>query len=1020
MPYKKKVKVKSEKENTINQIEADQEISEKEDRAQKVAKKLLEGFPIVGIGASAGGLAAFEAFFSGMPDKEDPGMAFVLVQHLAPDYKSILTDLIQRYTRMKVFEVEDGMVVRPNCVYIIPPNKDMTFLKGALLLQVPIAPRGHRMPIDFFFNSLVQDQHARAICIILSGSGSDGTLGLRAIKGEGGMAMVQTPSTAEYDGMPTSAIATGLADYELSPIDMPASLISYTHHAFGKFSRNISPAPKSEISLKKVFILLRNQCGHDFSQYKSSTINRRIERRMAVHQIKTLDEYIKFLQIEPTEGEALFNDMLIGVTSFFRDPQVFKIIEKQIIPRLMESKPSQSIIRIWTAGCSTGEEAYSIAILLTEAMETLMKNFQIQIFATDIDKNAIAKARGGMFSLSIAADMTPERLERFFTLEKGFGYHVKKTLRDMIVFSEQDIIKDPPFSKVDLISCRNVLIYLGPQLQKKLIPLFHYSLNKEGYLFLGTAETTGDFDNLFDSIDHKSKIYQAKVNTLNSKQNLFNTFKPLETATETAISEIEIEAVTKSTGYRELTEKTILLNMLQTAILIDGSGNILYFHGRTGKYLEPAPGEAGVNNIIRMAREGLQSELTTALHKVFTSKMSINHPNIRVKTNGDYELVNLSIYPVVDDLELLETTNISPRIKDQLYVVALEHSQSISTNTNGIESIIEELDTDPKIAILKKKLEAQEEYIHAAKEELETSNEELKSSNEEMQSVNEELQSTNEELETSKEELQSVNEELSTVNTELQSKVNDLSKVNNDMNNLLSGTGIGTVFVDYDLRIIRFTPTITKIINLIKEDIGRSIGHIVSNLVGYTTLISDTQMVLDTLIPKELEVVTNTRRSYNMNILPYRTTDNVIEGAVITFTDITEQKRLEDVLKATQIQMAEAIVGTVREPLLVLDSQLRVVLANRSFYSTFKVEPEATIGEFLYDLGNKQWEIPALRKLLEEILPENSVFNDYEMTHKFQTIGKRTMLINARRVFSELNQFELILLAIEDITARKG
>ncbi|MCX7004575.1 MAG: chemotaxis protein CheR, partial [bacterium] len=430
-----------------------------------------KGFPVVGIGASAGGLAAFEAFFSGMPADVEPGMAFVLVQHLAPDHKSILTDLIRRYTRMQVFEVEDGMTVEPNCAYIIPPNRDMAFLNGALQLMEPAAPRGQRLPIDFFFRSLAQDQHERAICIVLSGTGSDGTQGVRAIKGEGGMVMAQNPASTEYDGMPRSAISTGLVDYELPPAEMPAQLVAYVAHAFGHPPRVTSaPLPRAENALKKIFVLLRAQTSHDFSQYKPSTIQRRIERRMAAHQIETMDGYVKHLQQTPAEVEALFRDLLIGVTNFFRDPEAFTALEQQVIPQLFAGKPVDGVIRVWVPGCSTGEEAYSLAILFEERLEALKQSYKVQVFATDIDSQAIGTARAGLYPASIAADLSPERLARFFAAEPGgSAYRIHKGIRDMIVFSEQDVIKDPPFSKPDLLSCPNLLIYMGGDLQKKLI-----------------------------------------------------------------------------------------------------------------------------------------------------------------------------------------------------------------------------------------------------------------------------------------------------------------------------------------------------------------------------------------------------------------------------------------------------------------------------------------------------------------------------------------------------------------------
>ncbi len=481
--------------------------------AQELIAPTNATFPIVGIGASAGGLAAFEAFFLAMTNTSTSGMAFVVVQHLAPDHKSILSELIRRYTRMKVFEAEDGMVVEPDCTYIIPPNHDMAFLNGALQLLEPAAPRGHRLPIDFFFRSLAQDQRARAIGIVLSGTGSDGTEGIRAIKAEGGMVMAQSFDSTEYDGMPRSAVATGMVDYVLPPAEMPAQLAAYVGHAFGKHKGSVSSLPglRADDALRKIFVLLRVQTGHDFSQYKANTFNRRIERRMAVHQIEMLDNYVLYLQKNPSEVNALFRDLLIGVTQFFRDPEAFKALQEEVIDRLLSNKPAGASIRVWVPGCSTGEEAYSIAILLQERMETLKTRLKLNVFATDIDSGAIEKARSGRYPASIAADVSAERLVRFFTEEPGGGFfRINTVIRDILVFSEQDVIKDPPFSKLDLISCRNLLIYMGPELQKKLVPLFHYALNPGGVLFLGTSESVGEYVGLFATLNRAAKLYQRK------------------------------------------------------------------------------------------------------------------------------------------------------------------------------------------------------------------------------------------------------------------------------------------------------------------------------------------------------------------------------------------------------------------------------------------------------------------------------------------------------------------------------
>jgi len=869
------------------------------------------GVPVVGIGASAGGLAAFEEFFSGMPADTNTGMAFVLIQHLAPDHTSILTELMRRYTRMQVFEVEDGMTVQPDCVYIIPPSRDMAFINGTLTLLEPALPRGQRLPIDFFFRSLAQDLHERAIGVVLSGTGSDGTLGVRAIKGEGGMVMVQKIESAEYNGMPSNAMATGLVDFELLPQEMPAKIIAYATQAFGDAHRIVSATePLSETAMKKIFVLLRTQIGHDFSQYKPSTINRRIERRMAVNQIVLIDGYIKFLQRQPTEVQALFRDLLIGVTSFFRDAEAFRILGEKVIPSIFANKREGDVIRVWSAGCSTGEEAYSLAILLAEGMETLNKSLTTQVFATDIDSQAIASARTGVYPASIANDISPERLARFFTLEPGGGhYRIHRGIRDMVIFSEQDVVKDPPFSKLDMISCRNVMIYMGASLQKKLIPLFHYALNPCGTLFLGTSETTGDFSGIFSALDSKQKLYQRKEDFLASRRVAMDHFVPLLSAVDASIPTRVTgrNAFPEKLPLRELTEQALLQQLIAAAALVNGQGDILYLHGRTGMFLEPAPGEAGINNILKMAREGLKNDLTMALHKAASIKETVRHPRLSVKTNGHFTDVHLTVHPM--------TTGAGASPAAPLFLVILEEA-SVGIEGSHLykdkggqrgqpASLGREEDVDARITALKQELHDKEEYLQSANEELQSSNEELKSSNEELQSVNEEMQSTNEELETSKEELQSVNEELSTVNNELQIKMLDLTRANNDMNNLVSGTGIATVFLDHQLRILRFTPTANEIINLIPADAGRPVAHIVSNLVGYDRLVADTQVVLDTLIPKEVEVQTKAGRWYTLHIQPYRTIANVIEGAVMTFVDITEVVSTREALARTTVDISK-------------------------------------------------------------------------------------------------------------------
>jgi two-component system CheB/CheR fusion protein len=899
------------------------------DQVEPPPEQYSAEFPIVGIGASAGGLSAFEAFYSAMPE-DDPGMAFVLVQHLSRDHKSILSALLRRYTRMQVFEVEDGMVVKPNCAYIIPPNRDMALVNGALQLLEPTLARGIRLPIDFFFRSLAQDHHDRAICIVLSGTGSDGALGVRAVKGEGGMVMAQTPESTEYDGMPRSAIATGMVDFVLPPNEMPAQLLAYVAHAFGaSLLRVSSQVPQPADGLEQIFILLRSQTGHDFSQYKRSTMVRRVERRMAVHQIDGLEDYLRYMQLTRSEGDALFRELLIGVTSFFRDPEIFEEVRKQVIPRLFAGKAAGSAIRIWVPGCSTGEEAYSIAMLLRERMEELKENFKVQVFATDIDREAIDHARAGVYPSSIIADISPERLAHFFDQENpdGSTYRVHKTLRDMLIFSEHDLIKNPPFSKLDLISCRNLLIYMGAELQKRLMPLFHYALKPGGLLVLGSSESVGDFVNLFAPVARKERIYQRKAHDFGPHGmgilSLFPNPPGKEIVRRAGIGTPSDNKL----PLQAIAERTLLEHYSPVGALVSERGDILYLLGRTGRYLEPTPGEASLN-IFRMAREGLRGDLTIALHRAVSLGILTRQSGLRVQNEGNFTTVNLTVLPVPMDPE--------GAIPHGLFLVifeeelAAEPKQSTEAAVDTVEGAAAlSTDLDAYIVRLKQELRTKEEYLQTTIEELETSNEELRSAHEEMQSVNEELQSTNEELETSKEELQSVNEELGTVNNELQAKVVDLSRSNNDMKNLLSGTGIGTIFVDHLLRILRFTPTVSALINLIETDVGRPVDQIRSNLAGYDHLAADVREVLESLVPKELEVQTNMGEWYLLRIRPYRTLENVIEGAVITFTEISVMKKAQAALRDSEaLRRLAVVVRDAREAILVQDMTGRILAWN--------------------------------------------------------------------------------------------
>ena len=889
--------------------------------------KKIDDFYIVGIGASAGGLGAFESFFSGMPTEYDANVALVLIQHLDPNHKSLLTELIQRYTKMKVHEVKDGMTIDKNSVYIIPPKHDIKVLDGILQLVDITKVKGQHLPIDTFFNSLAKDKKNKAIGIVLSGTGKDGSKGLQSISKAGGITMVQNPKAAEFSGMPSSAIGTNVINEILLPNEMPKMILNYVNGTFN--SQAVSKLSQNEEEvLQKLFVLLQSQTSHDFSMYKVSTIRRRIERRLVVNKVDTLQEYYQYLQRSKKEVDTLFHDLLIGVTSFFRDESVFISLEKNVIAKLFSDKLPGANIRVWIPGCSTGEEAYSIAILIAEYMQTVKENYVVQIFATDIDETAISSARSGRYALNIAESISKERLDKYFKKSSdGNSYKIDKNIRNMLIFSVHDVIKDPPFSRLDLVSCRNLLIYMNIDLQQKLISLFHYALNFQGYLLLGNSETLGELANLYTLVDAKSKIFKCQKNPESSKQIIMNRLTPIH---QELASFNHFNAIVPSVKLplRELTENAILEQIASAAVLVNEQGDILYIHGRAGMYLELPSGEMNTNNILKMARPGLQNDLILAFHKATTKKQIVHCYGLHVKTSSDAVSINMTIRMV----------NLGVKIQSELplYLILLEENFSASKEFSDDETSAllnvsdkEPLDENLQIRALKQELQLQKEFLQDANEKLETSNEELKSYNEEIQSMNEELQSTNEELETSKEELQSVNEELSTVNSELNTKVMDLSRSNNDMNNLLAGTGIGTIFVDHDLSILRFTPAVTRIINLIPSDVGRPIRDISPNIVDYKNLIFDIQSVLDSLIPKELEVMTVEKKYFLMRIQPYRTLENVIEGAVISFVDMTEMHTIkEDLKKAEELSHLAIVVRDSSDAIVVEDLNAKVIAWN--------------------------------------------------------------------------------------------
>jgi two-component system CheB/CheR fusion protein len=854
-------------------------------------------FPIVGIGASAGGLEALEQFLGHVPKQS--GMAFVIVQHLDPTHRGIMPELLQRATGMRVIQVKDRTPVRPDLVYVIPPNRDMSILHGVLHLLKPAAPRGLRLPIDFFFRSLAQDQQEHSVGVILSGMGSDGTLGARTIKERAGVVLVQEPASAKFDSMPRSVIDAGLADIVVPVDELPGKILSYLQRT-PLIARTESAAEgKTQSALEKAIILLRAHTGNDFSFYKRNTLYRRIERRMGIHQIARMAGYVRYLQENSQELDLLFKELLIGVTNFFRDPAAWEQLRDQAIPALLANRPPEAALRAWVPGCSTGEEAYSLAIVLKEAIEAMKPRvkFTVQIFATDLDKDAIDQARQGVFPANISADVSDARLKRFFTKEER-GYRVRKEIREMVIFAPQNLIMDPPFTKLDILSCRNLLIYLTPEVQKKLIPLFHYSLLPGGILFQGSAETIGEGTALFAPLSGKSRLFRRTESVLRLDR---IAFPAGFSAGPAASAEAPATMAKPPASLQALADQLVLQSYAPPAVLTNEEGDIFYVSGRTGKYLEPAAGKANWN-IFAMARDGLRYELAGAFKDALRKKESVALTGLTVGTNGGTQQVNVTVRRIdepgpLHGLVMIVFTDVAaPAVDKAAGRAPKPHAQARS----------------PRVAELEQELLRIRGESRATHEEMQTSQEELRSANEELQSTNEELQSTNEELTTSKEEMQSMNEELQTVNGELQAKVDQLSQASNDMKNLLDSTDIATLFLDKDLNVRRFTPQTTKIIKLIATDAGRPITDLASGL-RYPDLADDAREVLRKLTAVEKPIGARDGRWFTVRIMPYRTMDDRIDGVVITFANITVSKTLEGKLRDKHAVLEKHVAEQVTE-----------------------------------------------------------------------------------------------------------
>ncbi len=950
-------------------------------------------FPIVGVGASAGGLEAFTQLLKSLPD--DTGMAFILVQHLSPTHASSLTEILSRATNTPVVEIEDGMQVEPNQIYVMPPDRHMTISHGVLQL-LPRPAQGQHRPIDIFFRALADDQGDRAIGVVLSGTGTDGTLGLEAIKSGGGITFAQDAS-AQQDGMPHSAIAAGYADSVLPPNEIASEI--------GRLSRHPYTAPASppqasgaEMNLSPVLQLLHNATGTDFTNYKTNTLYRRITRRMALHKMETITDYLNFLKETPAEVGMLYQDILINVTSFFRNPEAFEILKNEIFPKLMQNRAADDPLRIWTIGCSTGEEAYSLAIAFTEFADGLDGHAQLQIFATDLNPSAIEKARSGTYPKTITQNVSPERLRRFF-VEAGNSYRINKSIRDQCVFSCHNVLTDPPFSRMDTISCRNLLIYMEPVLQQRIMPMLHYALKPEGRLWLGSSETIGSYRNLFEAQNNKHKLYFKKVNSsaVPFLPKLGKIRKPELGITPVRPREAGVD-------LQKQADRVLLTKYAPPSVLVSSAMDILQFRGDTSPYLTPAQGKASLN-LLKMLREGLLVAIRAAVTKAGKEKVTVREKGLRVKSTGGYLDVAIQVIPIMDN-----------GANEGGFLILFEDILSPSSvppeeTSRDAKNEADKTPMEPEVtARLAQELAETREYLQSVIDQQEIANEELQSAHEEVQSTNEELQSMNEELETSKEEIQSSNEELVTVNDELNNRNQEMNRVNNDIVNLLGSTQLAIVMLDLQLRIRRFTPWAEAMLNLLPSDVGRLFCDIKLNFTvsDLEALLKEVQKTGDI---KEMEIQNKEGHWYSLRLRPYTTVENAIDGVVIMLVDVHTLKRAHE--------YTESIVATVREPLLVLDASLRVKTASRSFWETFKLTPDNADNLVLFELGNGQWDIPELRRALIEVLPHAGSFDNLEIEHKFEHIGHKTLLFTARRLIQQDDRSPAILLAIEDITERK-
>lgn len=963
-----------------------------EQTSTKAAESRTGLCPVVGIGASAGGIEALISLFDAMP--AESGMAFLVVMHLDPTRESRIADVLSKHSAMTVSEATDGKAIEPNHIYVIAPATSLTLQDGHMRLTEPTERRGARYPINELFESLANVRQSGAICIVLSGSGSDGTEGLKEVRNQGGCIIVQDPSTARFAAMPRSAIAADLSDYVLAPAQMPDVLLRHSRHAYAAGANHVDEAASGDTSIDPILSLLKKHAGQDFRLYKRSTLTRRIQRRMVLCNMHSISAYLEFLASRSDEIEALGRDLMINVTGFFRDPEAWSALDETVLTPLVAACDNGSALRLWVPGCATGEEAYTLAMLVGARAEAESKQFEIKIFATDGREDNLTAARAGIYSEAAVAPIPPHLLARHFDRMDDGAYRVEEDLRGMVVFAAHNLLRDPPFSRIDLITCRNLLIYLQPVAQKRALALMHFALRPGGYLLVGNSEGVSGREDLFETVSKKWRIFRR----IGATRHDILDFPLLRGRSVPANNEDSAMPEIGRPIQRivDVAQRALLERFAPASVLIESNGQIVWIHGSTGDYLEPPPGEPS-RDLIAMARYGLRAKLRYAVREVLEKKRLVDF-RATIRQGDHQQAVAVSVTSLPDPADGLLLVSFRP--------VELPPGNTVADDSE--RHIMQQVFED--------ELATARAELKDTIQQFEATNEELKAANEEVTSMNEELQSTNEELETSKEELQSFNEELQTVNSQLQEKNQELADTTDTLNNLLASSEIATVFLDKEFRIKWFSPSSKELLALVDTDVGRPVAHFAWK-VQDEHLLRDAETVLQKLTGIDAEVRGGAGCWYLRRVLPYRTQDDRIAGVVIAFVDITDQKQAQDAINEARL-FAEAIINTVRHPVLVLDADLRVRSLNPAFCEAFNCLAAESENHLLHELDHGAWDVPELRDLLHKVLTDEQSFDGFEIEHVFPKRGRRHMLLNARKLADRDKRSELILLAIEDVTER--